>query len=151
MTDAQTLPGGKVYGDCCCPSCKAIRLPRSDLQIPADYILEFRVGETAYFSIDAVRAKIAAHKDAVRREASAPPKVNLPDATLTDGGRTTLRLLFWRGPQQEDTLPASGGAELIECGWAFKVNGWHALTENGVGAALQRGYGREKERKPYAS
>lgn len=73
-----------------------------------------------------------------------PPR---PDPSLSDPAREALRILFWRGALQSTDLPTDGLAELAQLEWVEQVKGWWTITPNGLGAALNRGYGREKERQ----
>lgn len=149
MSDAAPILTERVFGDCVCPTCTAVR-ERYDIPFPArGDVLVRTFGEGGTRGMRAVtdKAAITSHKERFVARAGLPP-TSRADPVLADAGRETLRKLFWFGPQQLSDLPAGGIAELAAQAWCDRVNDWHFLTANGIGAALTRGWGRDKERMP---
>jgi hypothetical protein len=131
-------PTGTVYGDCHCATCSPLRTKHRLMDYTSNPYVFTVDGDDITAKLDPVAVR--EHKAQVR-QSGRPDK----DATLTPGGVEVLRSLFWRGPLPTNALPPEI-AEVEAVGWAGCFRGWWSLSENGMAAALNRGYGMQKER-----
>lgn len=59
----------------------------------------------------------------------------------------TLWCLFYHGPTWDGDIPSKCGRDdLVERNWAFRYDGWQALTPEGLTAAIELGMDRKKDK-----
>lgn len=66
---------------------------------------------------------------------------------LTGAEWEVLWCLFIHGPTEDGNVPSKSGRDsLIEGGWAFHYDGWTAISDKGLRAALRMEMDRKREK-----